>query len=133
MITEWLITRTSFPKFWRWVAKVFRHCEVHPDAVIHPSIRFGHGGHGIVIGNCFIGKNVKIMHNVTLCNNPLAESDTQQHRSPIILDDVFIGCHSIIIGGVVIGKNSVVGAGSLISHDVPSNSTVYNKRLTILK
>jgi acetyltransferase-like isoleucine patch superfamily enzyme len=36
-----------------------------------------------------------------------------------ILDNCFIGVNSIILPGIVIGPNSVVGAGSVVTHNVP--------------
>ena len=41
-----------------------------------------------------------------------------------ILDNVFIGSGSIILGNVRIGPNAVIAAGSLIIKDVPPNSIV---------
>lgn len=41
-----------------------------------------------------------------------------------IMDNVFIGCNSIILGGVRIGNNVVVAAGSVVTKDVPDNSVV---------
>jgi acetyltransferase-like isoleucine patch superfamily enzyme len=34
----------------------------------------------------------------------------------------FIGVNAIILKGVTIGKNSIIGAGSVVTHDIPSNS-----------
>lgn len=46
-------------------------------------------------------------------------------QSPVeIEDDVFIGARSIILKGVKIGKGSIVGAGSVVSSDVPAYSIV---------
>lgn len=42
----------------------------------------------------------------------------------IIEDDVWIGFNSIILKGVTIGKGSIIGAGSVITHDVPEYSIV---------
>ena len=39
-----------------------------------------------------------------------------------IEDNVFIGVNSIILKGVKIGKNTVIGAGSVVTHDIPENS-----------
>ena len=39
-------------------------------------------------------------------------------------EDVFIGCSVIIRGGVRIGKHSVIGAGTVVTKDVPENSVM---------
>lgn len=47
------------------------------------------------------------------------------HHSVIeIMDNVFIGGHSIIVGDVRIGPNVIIGAGSVVTKDVPPNSIV---------
>ncbi len=42
----------------------------------------------------------------------------------IIEDDCFIGYGSIVLMGIKIGKGSIVGAGAIVTHDVPANSVV---------
>lgn len=39
-----------------------------------------------------------------------------------IEDNVFIGASSIVLPGVTIGKNSIIGAGSVVTKDIPENS-----------
>jgi acetyltransferase-like isoleucine patch superfamily enzyme len=39
----------------------------------------------------------------------------------IIEDNVFIGAHSTILKGVTIGVNSVIGACSVVTKDIPAN------------
>tara|TARA_B100001287_G_scaffold238699_1_gene212269 strand:- start:5658 stop:6212 length:555 start_codon:yes stop_codon:yes gene_type:complete len=41
-----------------------------------------------------------------------------------IEDNVFIGANSIILPGVSIGKNAIIGAGSVVTKDIPENSIV---------
>jgi acetyltransferase-like isoleucine patch superfamily enzyme len=40
----------------------------------------------------------------------------------VIEDNVFVGINSIILKGVTIGKNSIIGAGSIVTHDIPEGS-----------
>lgn len=39
----------------------------------------------------------------------------------LIKEGAFIGAHSIVLKGVTIGKYSVIGAGSVITKDIPDN------------
>lgn len=41
-----------------------------------------------------------------------------------IMDNVFIGCNTTILGNVRIGSNVIIGAGSVVTKDIPSNSVV---------
>ena len=52
------------------------------------------------------------------------EINAGQTRPISIGDDVFIGMNSIILKGVTIGNGSVVGAGSVVSQDVPPKTIV---------
>lgn len=66
-----------------------------------------------------IGRNCTIRHLTTLGNKG---SDPNQR--PTILDNVTLGVGCIIIGGVTIGNNCTVGAGSVVVKDVPDNCIV---------
>ncbi|WP_434437815.1 DapH/DapD/GlmU-related protein [Limosilactobacillus fermentum] len=46
----------------------------------------------------------------------------------VIEDDCWIGSNVIILDGVKIGRGSVIGAGSLVSKDIPAGSIYINKR-----
>jgi acetyltransferase-like isoleucine patch superfamily enzyme len=39
----------------------------------------------------------------------------------VICDNVFIGAHSIVLKGVTIGENSIIGSGSVVTKSIPAN------------
>lgn len=56
----------------------------------------------------------------------LQGQDEAEIEAPITIgDDVWIGPYSIIMKGVTIGNNCIVGAGSVVRRDVPPNTLVY--------
>lgn len=80
-----------------------------------------------------IHNNVKIAADVIFYEHDVINSvfeniDNKQyitHIAPVeIFDNVFIGGKSIIVGGVKIGPNSIIGAGSVITKDVPEGTIV---------
>lgn len=53
---------------------------------------------------------------------------------PIIIEDnVWIGGGAIILAGVTIGKNSVIGAGSVVTKSIPSNSVAVGSPCRVIK
>lgn len=53
---------------------------------------------------------------------------------PIIIEDnVWIGGGAIILAGVTIGKNSVIGAGSVVTKSIPSNSVAVGSPCKVIK
>ena len=52
-----------------------------------------------------------------------SKGNRYQHYAPVLIkDNVFIGINSIIMPGVTIGTNVVIGAGSVVTRDIPDNS-----------
>lgn len=94
--------------------------DIHPKAQIGKNFFIDHGI-GTVIGETtIIGNNCIIYHNVTLGS----VNNTKEKRHPTIGDDVMIGTGAVILGNIVIGNNSKIGASSIILKDVPQNTTV---------
>ncbi len=75
-----------------------------------------------------IGDRVAIGPRVTLVtasapNNSRLKSIFGTVRGPVTVeDDAWIGAGAIILPGVTIGKMSVVGAGAVVTRDIPPNS-----------
>lgn len=78
--------------------------------------------------NCQVASNVSfiahdIIHNVL--NGMQDEIKFARHKSCIeVMDNVFIGSDSRILGGVRIGPNAIVAAGSVVTKDVPQGMIV---------
>ncbi|MDO4975407.1 MAG: serine acetyltransferase [Alphaproteobacteria bacterium] len=86
---------------------------------------------GIVInGGAKIGKNCTIWQNVTI---GVAFSKRHKREFPIICDNVQIYANSVVLGGITIGNNAIVGAGSVVIDDVPDGATVAGNPARIIK
>jgi serine O-acetyltransferase len=76
---------------------------------------------GVVIGEtAIVGDDVTLYHGVTLGGTSLEK----KKRHPTLGNGVVIGNTSSVLGDIVVGDNSRVGAGSVVLRDVPPNSTV---------
>jgi serine O-acetyltransferase len=81
---------------------------------IGPGCRLAHGGNGVVIHEkARIGRNVIILSQVTI------GGAGRSNRFPEIGDDVYIGTGAKILGPVVVGSNSVIGANAVVVKSVP--------------
>ena len=101
--------------------------EIHPGAKIGKNLFIDHGM-GVVIGETSeIGNNVTIYHMVTLGGiSPSINSNDQRHikRHPTLNDNVVVGSGAQILGPVVVGKNSKIGANAVVTKDVPENAVM---------
>lgn len=118
--------------------KIFLSCG---DKVkVHAGVDFG-TGLNIILGNesslnknawiandtcigshVMMGPNVTILsgsHNFDRTDIPMALQGAPARRPVTIGDDVWIGTRSIILPGVSIGSHSIIGAGSVVTKDVP--------------
>jgi acetyltransferase-like isoleucine patch superfamily enzyme len=104
-------------------------------AAYGPDIRVGHK---VFINQCCtlydmggvdIGDLVMIGPNVSIITtgHPLNPSERRAYveAKPIVIEkNVWIAAGATIVGGVTVGENSVVGAGAVVTKDVPPNSFV---------
>lgn len=92
-------------------------------------------------GKIVIGNNVMFGPKCSLFaeNHNFKDTDATiksqgvNQKGIVIEDDCWIGSNVIILDGVTIGKGSVIGAGALISKDVPAGSVVVDKRNRFVK
>jgi len=82
-----------------------------------------HGLNGIFVSKkAVVGEKCTIFHQVTIGSNTLA--DSRGSGSPVIGNNVYIGCGAKIIGNVHIGDNVRIGANCVVVKDIPDNCTV---------
>lgn len=92
-------------------------------------------GWGVVINqNAVIGKNVTFFNGVTLGKRErIARDGERTSEYPVIEDEVWVGPHAIIVGGVIIGKGSRIGGGSFVAENIPPYSVVMGNPASIVK
>lgn len=85
-------------------------------------------GFGLVInGDAIIGEYVTMMHNTTIGINKTGGG------CPTIGNHVKVGAGTIILRKINIGKNAVIGAGSVITKDVPEKVLIVGNPAKIIK
>jgi serine O-acetyltransferase len=100
----------------RWVTAI----EIHPAATIGDRLLIDHGC-GVVIGETAeIGDDVTIYHGVTLGGTSLDEGK----RHPTIGDRVTIGAGAKVLGNIVVGAGSRIGANAVLVRTVAEDSVV---------
>jgi serine O-acetyltransferase len=102
------------------IARSVTGIEIHPAATIGDGFFIDHGM-GVVIGQTAeIGDDVTLYQGVTLGGTGFATGK----RHPTVQDNVTIGSGAKLLGPITVGHGSKIGAGSVVIHDVPPNSTV---------
>jgi serine O-acetyltransferase len=102
------------------IARSITGIEIHPAATIGEGFFIDHGM-GVVIGQTAeIGDDVTLYQGVTLGGTGFATGK----RHPTVQDNVTIGSGAKLLGPITVGHGSKIGAGSVVIHDVPPNSTV---------
>jgi len=116
----WLRGFRLLARYLSQLARFWTGIEIHPGAQIGRRLFIDHGM-GVVIGETsIVGDDVTLYHGVTLGGTSLEK----KKRHPTLGNGVVVGNTSSILGDIVVGDNSRVGAGSVVLRNVPSNSTV---------
>jgi serine O-acetyltransferase len=121
-ISHWLWARgAKLPA--RWLSQLARGLtgiEIHPGATVGQRVFIDHGM-GVVIGETAeVGDDVTLYHGVTLGGTSLAKGK----RHPTIGNRVTIGAGAKVLGNILVGDDSRVGANAVVVKTVPENSVV---------
>ena len=130
-LTHWLLIKNAkflarcLSQLTRWLTGI----EIHPGAIIGRGLFIDHGM-GVVIGETAeVGDDVTMYHGVTL--GGLSGHKVKRH--PTIEDGVVIGAGAKILGPVVVGRDSRIGANAVVIKPVPPNSVVVGVPGKIIK
>jgi serine O-acetyltransferase len=116
----WRSQLTTLARFVSHVGRFLTGIEIHPGAKIGRRFFIDHGM-GVVIGETSeIGDDVTLYQGVTLGGTSLKK----EKRHPTVEDFVVITTGATVLGPVTVGHGSRIGAGSVVIHSVPPNSTV---------
>jgi serine O-acetyltransferase len=130
---------------WRWLAVVpakvlhrlasqLAGIEIPWRTTIAPGLALTHG-RGIVVNvDARIGSNVTLFHGVTIGQRDYIDSNGQRRTEyPVIEDDVWIGPHAIVVGGVTVGRGSRIAGGAYVYQNVPPYCVVMGNPGQIVK
>jgi serine O-acetyltransferase len=106
----------SLSQFGRFLTGI----EIHPGAQVGRRLFIDHGM-GVVIGETsIVGDDVTLYQGVTLGGT----GKERGKRHPTVCDNVVVGAGAKILGNIIIGQNSRIGAGSVVLRSIPDDSTV---------
>jgi serine O-acetyltransferase len=121
-VNQWLWDHQFF-LLARWLSQVARlltGIEIHPAAKIGRRLFIDHGMGAVIGETAIVGDDVTLYQGVTLGGT----GKEHGKRHPTIEDNVVVGGGAKILGNITVGKNSRIGAGSVVLRNVPDDSTV---------
>ena len=92
-------------------------------------------------GGVTIGSDVSIAHGVTVMSeehefgsHDLPIKDQGKRYAPVVIEnDVWIGAKAVILSGVTVHSGAVIGAGAVVTKDVPENAVVAGVPARVIK
>ena len=134
--TSSTLIRITLPLF-----KIFHRIVSHNASIDLPwQTKIGGGlalthAWGLVVNpGAKIGNNVTLFHGVTLGRRDrISHLGERLTEYPVLEDDVWVGPHAIIVGGVIIGRGSRIAGGSFVTSSVPPHSVVSGNPAKIVK
>ena len=130
------IIRLTLP-FFRLIHRISTHwaaLDFPWQTSIGTGISITHGWGLVVNAGSIIGNNVTLFHGVTLGRrDQISNEGLRLTGYPVLEDEVWVGPHAVIVGGIVIGRGSRVAGGAFITRDIPPYSIVVGNPAKIVK
>ena len=117
----WKLKLPYIPRYLSLTSRQITGVDIHPGANIGKEFFIDHGA-GVVIGETSkIGNNVTMYQGATLGGTGITRGGK---RHPTIGNDVVIGAGAKVLGPINIGDKVKIGANSVVTKNVPKESTV---------
>ncbi len=87
---------------------------------------------GAVITPYSAGKNLTVAQGVTIGGNIERDYPSGRH-TPVLGDNVHVSTNAVVIGGITIGDNVMIGAGAVVTKDLPSNCVAAGVPAKVIK
>ena len=122
--------------------KVWHFCHLMPTAIVGEDCSLGQN---VYVGKARLGNGVRVQNNVSLYDSVICENDVfigpsavftnvlnpratvdrkKEYQTTLVKTGATIGANATIICGVTIGRHAFVGAGAVVTHDVPDYAQV---------
>lgn len=99
---------------WKF-SRLKRVIQLLPETKVGYGLYIAHGGPIVVNPTAVIGNNVNLSQFTTIGSN--------HNKAAVIGDYTYIGPNVCIVEDVIIGKNVTIGAGSVVTKNIPDNVT----------
>ncbi len=97
--------------------------DIHPGARIGPGLFIDHGMGTVIGATAEIGRDVTLLHQVTLGARGGARQGSCGKRHPTVGDRVVVGAGAKLLGPIRIGSDARIGANAVVLEDVPAGAT----------
>ena len=119
-------------RFVSHISRFLTAIEIHPAAKIGTGFLIAHVGGIVVGGGTIIGNNCDIRQNITFGGN-FNKMNEEGRTQPLLEDNVSIGAGACILGPVTIGAQSIIGANSVVTRDVPAGKIAFGIPAKVIK
>lgn len=122
----------------RELVKIGNHVTIGKSSIVEHHVQLG--DYTKIQSNALIGEGMVVEENVFIgpyfngtCDKFMDRIEERVYEPPIIKRYARIGAHVVLMAGITVGEDSVIGAGAVVTKDVPSNCIVAGVPAKIIK